>query len=134
MNVSTHTLGLALALTCLGFAAGETHANPAPLDTLMEYGAEAAEFDPRYAGADLNISRKLLPEAQATTIEKARAPKRPPRLDDPLAGAWRFHLARQAALSDNSAGVAENLAAAVEGDLEIDFEAGTGTEALRLLE
>jgi tetratricopeptide (TPR) repeat protein len=114
MKVSSHYLGLALALACLGIVTEETAATPAPLDTLMEFGAEAEEFDPRYAGADLNISRKLLPEAQATTIENARSPKMPPRLDDPLAGAWRFHLARQAAMSDNPAGVAKNLAAAIE--------------------
>jgi len=114
MKVSSHYLGLAIVLTCLGIVIKEAAATPAPLDTLMEFAAEAEEFDPRYAGADLNISRKLLPEAQATTIERTRAPKRPPRLDDPLAGAWRYHLARQAAMSDNPTGVAENLAAAIE--------------------
>ena len=114
MKVSSRYLGLALVLVCLGLTAEAANANPAPLDTLLEYQAEAEEFDPRYAGADLNISRKLLPEAQATTIEKTRSPKRPPRLDDPMAGAYRFHLARQAALSDNPAGVNENLAAAIE--------------------
>ena len=114
MKVSSHYLGLTLALAILGIVPGEAAAIPAPLDTLMEYGAEAEELDPRYAGADLNISRKLLPEAQASTIEKARSPKIPPRIDDPLAGAWRYHLARQAAMSDNPAGVTENLAAAIE--------------------
>jgi tetratricopeptide (TPR) repeat protein len=114
MKELSQYLALALALACLGFAADQAYASSAPLDTLMEVGAEAAEFDPRYAGADLNNSRKLLPEAQATTIEKARSPKRPPRLDDPMAGAWRYHLARQAAMSDNPAGVTENLAAAIE--------------------
>ena len=76
MKVSSHFLGLALT-SCLPGHRGRRRAaaNPAPLDTLMEYGAEAEELDPRYAGADINISRKLLPEAQATTIEKSRAPK-----------------------------------------------------------
>ena len=114
MKVSSHYLGLALALACLGIATEETGASPAPLDTLMEYGVEAEGFDPRYAGIDLNISRKLLPEAQASTIENATSPKMPPRLDDPLAGAFRYHLARQAAMSDNPDGVMKNLAAAIE--------------------
>ncbi|MEN8007073.1 MAG: hypothetical protein ABFS42_08660 [Candidatus Krumholzibacteriota bacterium] len=112
--MSSRTSWLALVLACLGIATGEAAAIPAPLDTLMEYAAEAEEFDPRYAGADLNISRKLLPEAQATTIEKTRSPKVPPRLDDPLAGAWRFHLARQAAMTDNPDEVTKNLAAAIK--------------------
>ncbi len=114
MKVSNLYLGLALIGVCLGIATTGAVANPAPLDTLREYGAEAEELDPRYAGADVNISRKLLPEAQASTIEKSRAPKMPPRLDDPMAGAWRFHLARQAAMADDPTGVAENLAAAIE--------------------
>jgi len=113
MKVSSQIIGLGLVFSCLGLATEATGTNPAPLDTLMEYGAESEEFDPRYAGADFNISRKLLPEAQATTIEKTRAPKRPPRLDDPLAGAYSFHLARQAAMSDNPAGVTKNLNAAI---------------------
>jgi tetratricopeptide (TPR) repeat protein len=114
MKVSSQFTRLALALVCLGLAAGAANANPAPLDSLLEYQADPEEFDPRYAGADLDISRKLLPEAQATTIEKTRSPKRPPRLDDPMAGAYRYHLARQAALSGNPAGVDENLTAALD--------------------
>jgi tetratricopeptide (TPR) repeat protein len=117
MKVSRRTLWLALVLA-IGTTSDQATATPAPLDTLMEYSAEAAEFDARYAGADLNISRKLLPEAQATTIEKTRSPKIPPRLDDPMAGAWRFHLARQAAMTDNSAEVTENLAAAIKASPE----------------
>ena len=114
MKVTHLYLGLALTGACLAIATTGAAANPAPLDTLMEIGAEAQELDPRYADVELNITRKLLPEAQATTIEKSMAPKMPPRLDDPLAGAWRFHLARQAAMADDPAGVAENLAAAIE--------------------
>ncbi|MCK9994871.1 MAG: hypothetical protein KAH56_01180 [Candidatus Krumholzibacteria bacterium] len=114
MKVSSHYLWLALAMACLSIVTGEAVANPADLDTLMESGVEAEESDPRYAGVELDISRKRLPEAQATTIEKTRAPKMPPRLDDPLAGAYSYHLARQAAMSDNPDGVTENLAAAIE--------------------
>lgn len=114
MKVSSHYLGLAMVLAFLGLMTEKASANPAPLDSLMGNGVEAEEVDPRYAGGDLNISRKLLPEAKATTIEKSQAPKMPPRLDDPMAGAWRYHLARQAAMSDNPAGVTENLAAAIE--------------------
>ena len=118
MKASSRTLWLALVSACLGIATGEASATVAPLDTLMEYTAEAEEFDPRYTGTDLNISRKLLPEAQATTIEKTKTPRVPPRLDDPLAGAWRFHLARQAAMTDNPAEVTENLAAAIKASPE----------------
>jgi tetratricopeptide (TPR) repeat protein len=113
MKVSSQYLGLALAIACLGILTEEAAANPAPLDTLMEYGAESEDLDPRYSGAEFDTSRKRLPEAQATTIEKSRSPKMPPRLDDPMAGAYSFHLARQAALSDNPDGVKENLEAAI---------------------
>ncbi len=113
MKVSIHYIWLALTMAFLGIMTEKAAANPAPLDTLMEYGTEADELDPRYAGAEFDTSRKRLPEAQATTIEKSRSPKMPPRLDDPLAGAYNYHLARQAALSDNPDGVTENLAAAI---------------------
>jgi len=113
MKVSNHYLWLALAIACLGIVTGEAAANSAPLDTLMEYGAESEDLDPRYAGAEFDTSRKRLPEAQATTIEKSRSPRMPPRLDDPMAGAYSFHLARQAALSDNPDGVKKNLEAAI---------------------
>jgi tetratricopeptide (TPR) repeat protein len=114
MKVLSIGTGLLLALGCLVGGAPVAAANPAPLDTLLEAGAEEIQADPRYAGGELNISRKLLPEAQATTVETAKAPKRPPRLDDPMAGAWHYHLARQAAMTGNAEAVGEHLSAALE--------------------
>jgi hypothetical protein len=46
MKVSSQYLGLALAIACLGILTEEAAANPAPLDTLMEYGAESEDLDP----------------------------------------------------------------------------------------
>ena len=70
--------------------------NPAPLDTLVDAESQSVQ-DERYAAPEMNISRKLLPEVTASEEVRTASPKRPPRLDDPMAGAWRFHLARQAA-------------------------------------
>jgi tetratricopeptide (TPR) repeat protein len=114
MKVLSMSTGLLLTLGGLLLGITAAAANPAPLDTLLEAGSQAVETDPRYAGADIDISRKLLPEAKATTVETARAPKLPPRLDDPMAGAWRYHLARQAEMTGNPEDVAEHLAAALQ--------------------
>jgi tetratricopeptide (TPR) repeat protein len=103
-----------VVIAVLAFAAGAL-ANPAPLDTLVDAETQSVQ-DERYAAPEMNISRKLMPEVTASEGEKTASPKRPPRLDDPLAGAWRFHLARQAALTDNSAGVSENLTAALQAN------------------
>ena len=75
-------------------AAGE-----APLDTLRAglTPDEANVVDPRYLGSNIDISRKLLPDVQATSIPSAESPRTPPRSDDPLGGRWRFGRALQAA-------------------------------------
>lgn len=106
-------------------------ANPAPLDTLVNASAEDVG-DPDFEAPELNISRKLLPEARASEEVRTASPDRPPRLDDPLAGAWRFHQARQAAISGNAAGVNENLAAAVQADPgQPRYEAWRSVQALK---
>jgi len=93
---------------------GTLNAATAPLDTLREAGTDTEEQDPRYAPAAIDISRKLLPDVGATIVPRDRTPSRPPRLDDPLAGAWRFHAARRAAADGNTAGINENLQAALD--------------------
>ncbi len=110
--------GLCLILLFAGPAQSRTTAAPpvssasAPLDTLQE-ASEPVPIDPRYAGGDIEISRKVLPDVQATTVPTGRTPDRTPRLDDPQAGAWKFHLARQAALGGNPDLVRTNLRDAV---------------------
>ena len=91
--------------------AGIADATTAPLDTLRETGADA---EPLYAPAAMDISRKLLPDVGATIVPQDKTPSRPPRLDDPLAGAWRFHKVRRAAAAGNAAGIDENLQAALD--------------------
>lgn len=98
---------VAMLLVC----AGSALAASAPLDTLQEAGPR--EIDPRYAPGAIDISRKLLPDVGATTVPQDRTPDRPPRLDDPLAGAWRFHQAQQAAAAGNPAEIGNHLQAAL---------------------
>lgn len=86
----------------------------APLDTLREADPVVTEPDIRYEGGDLEISRKVLPDIQATTVPLDRTPDKTPRLDDPMAGAWRFHLARQAAATGNLGLASQNLKQAVK--------------------
>ena len=86
----------------------------APLDTLRESDSETQQPDFRYAGANLETSRKVLPDIQATTVPQDRTPDKTPRLDDPMAGAWRFHLARQAASSGNLDLANQNLKQALQ--------------------
>jgi tetratricopeptide (TPR) repeat protein len=76
----------------------ENPAHEAPLDTLYTPDPVAP-----WAAAEkkLEISRKVLPDVQATSIPRDAAPKSPPRLDDPKEGAYQFHLAQQALLSGN---------------------------------
>lgn len=86
----------------------------APLDTLREAAPQPAPGDPRYSGANLEISRKVLPDIQATTVPTSRTPDRTPRLDDPQAGAWKFHLARQAAVGGDHDAMQSSLREAVQ--------------------
>ena len=100
-------LGLAMVLADSAFAGA------APLDTLREAGIDSSEIDLRYAPAAIDISRKLLPDVGATVVPQDQTPNRPPRLDDPLAGAWRFHRARRAAAAGDPIAATENLKAAL---------------------
>lgn len=104
-----------LALLCASGALAQ--ADPpvsAPLDTLREAPPAPEPADMRYSGADLEISRKVLPDIQATTVPTERRPDRTPRLDDPQAGAWQFHLARQAALGGDHDAMQSSLREAVQ--------------------
>ncbi|MCB1888040.1 MAG: tetratricopeptide repeat protein [Rhodocyclaceae bacterium] len=106
------TFGLACALLLALGGGGRALAADAPLDTLREASAPAKASP--YAAPDIDISRKKLPEVTATTVPLARSPKQPPRLDDPVAGSYRYHLARQAAVASNAPGINMNMKAAIQ--------------------
>jgi hypothetical protein len=90
---------LLLLPTVPAFAQQETPGalRSAPLDTMTRGVPGDGEMDARYQGGQIPISRKLLPQVTATTVPLPRTPDQPPRLDDPMAGSWNYHLARQAA-------------------------------------
>jgi hypothetical protein len=104
----------AVLLAGLGDAA-PARAASAPLDTLREASSDTAP-DPRYAPQAIDISRKRLPEVTATTVPRNAAPSRPPRLDDPTAGAWNILQARRAAAAGDGDVLRTSLAAAVDAD------------------
>ena len=114
MKYLSRNFGLALALLTMLGSAHPTVAADAPLDTLRAPSAAKAQPDARYAGAKMDISRKLLPEVTASTVPIAKSPKLPPRLDDPVAGTYRYHLARQAAIAGNTGGINVNMKAALQ--------------------
>lgn len=95
---------------CPGIAA------EAPLDTLNVESLPQAEPDPRYKGANIPISRKLLPEVTATTVPKISTPRRPPRLDDPMAARWHEYLAGKAALQGDNDSKRKNEDAAAKAE------------------
>jgi tetratricopeptide (TPR) repeat protein len=64
----------------------------------------------------LDISRRRLPDVQASELPHAAAPTRPPRLEDPLDGAYQYHLARSALLGGDASLAAEKIAAATQAD------------------
>lgn len=88
----------------------------APLDTMTRGVPRDGELDARYQGGNIPISRRLLPEVTATTVPLARTPEQPPRLTDPMAGSWHFHLARQAAAAGDQATANKEIAAARQAD------------------
>jgi hypothetical protein len=100
---------VALALVLAG--GGHAVAADAPLDTLREASGPGAS---PYDAPDLDISRRWLPEVTASTVPVSRTPKQPPRIDDPLAGSYRYHLARQAAVAANAAAINTNMQAAIQ--------------------
>ncbi|HPF71637.1 MAG TPA: hypothetical protein PLQ13_13255, partial [Candidatus Krumholzibacteria bacterium] len=112
MLVILGAAGLALAVAG---PPAPARAASAPLDTLREAAADSAR-DARYAPAAIDISRKRLPEVSATVVPQSAAPSRPPRLDDPTAGAWAILQARRAASSGDAGAMGQSLAAAVDAD------------------
>jgi len=114
MKNLSRCVGLALVLLTMPAGAEFTQAADAPLDTLRTTADEDAKTDPRYAGANIDISRRLLPEVTASTVPISKAPEQPPRLDDPVAGTYRYHLARQAAIAGNIGSVNTNMKAALQ--------------------
>lgn len=113
MRALSRNLGLSLALLTMLAGSGGTLAADAPLDTLREAVDPDAAQDPRYAGAVMEISRKFMPEVTASTVPVGKSPQQPPRLDDPVSGTYRYHLARQAALAGNIDGVNNHMKAAL---------------------
>ncbi|MFH1843147.1 MAG: tetratricopeptide repeat protein [bacterium] len=80
---------------CLALASPAQAQNSDRRDSVTT--ATSAAWEPQ----DLNISRKVIPDVQATTLPKAAAPRRPPRLANPVDGAYQFHLAQKALASGN---------------------------------
>jgi tetratricopeptide (TPR) repeat protein len=89
-----------LVPTLLAAWADRPLADPDPgnawLDTIP-----AAETTTSWPTGVLEISRKVLPDVQATTLPEMAAPAQPPRLGDPVDGAYQFHLAQKALMSGN---------------------------------
>lgn len=109
----TALAGAAAVLVLATAAVPCAQAANAPLDTLREAGADSA-LDARYAPGVIDISRRKLPEVTASTVPQSAAPARPPRLDDPTAGAVNFHRARRAAAAGQDDAVLANLEAALD--------------------
>ncbi len=114
MKTLSRNFGLVLVLLTMLFSARGTLAADAPLDTLREASGQSAIKDPRYAGPTMDNSRKLLPEVTASSVPISESPDQPPRLDDPVAGTYRYHLARQAAVAGNAGGINTNMKAALQ--------------------
>ena len=95
---------------------GTAPSRSAPLDTMTRGVPNDGHRDARYQAPALDISRRKLPQVSATTVPLARTPNQPPRLDDPMAGSWYFHLARQAAEKGDWDQARKHAAAAREAD------------------
>jgi len=109
--------------------------NPAPLDTLRSTAATADEIDPRYLGSDIDITRKELPDVQATVVPKTKQPRKPPRLKHPLSGQWYFQEARLAAKLGDRNAARENIKKALAIDPENHrFQWWQATQALQTLD
>ena len=97
-----------LLATLLAAAGGQAASRGvAPLDTLNAAPAPAAT-------ANLNISRKLLPDVSTTIVPRAVPPATPPRLDDPDAGERLFLNARHAAGSGKRGAAETSIRAALD--------------------
>ena len=125
-----------IASLCLpGALWAESGPNPAPLDTLRSSSGAEDEVDPRYLGADIDITRKELPDVQATVVPQSKPPKRPPRLKHPLSGEWFFQEARMNASLGDRPAAQENIKQALAIDPENHrFQWWQANEALRALD
>lgn len=87
------TLALGLTILATTVPAEASPISAAPLDTLELANGRKIPV----ASANLDISRKMLPEVQTTTVPRTAPPSIPPRLDDPARGERLFRAARVAA-------------------------------------
>ncbi|MFT5233678.1 MAG: hypothetical protein ACI9UK_000555 [Candidatus Krumholzibacteriia bacterium] len=114
MKTLSRNIGLATALLTILALAAPSPAADAPLDTLREASASAGDEDLRYSTPGIDISRKTLPEVSASAVPVHQSPNQPPRLDDPVVGRYRYHLARQAAIAGNTSVLTTNMKAALQ--------------------
>ncbi len=118
---------------------GQTNAEfplaSSPLDTLQSEIPLDEEVDSRYKGADIEISRKKLPDVQATVVPQSRQPQKPPRLKHPLIGEWYFQEARLAAARKGQSSAKENLKQALAIDPDNPrFQWWQASQALKTLD
>ena len=108
---------LAVAVMLLWPTPGSRAQTSAPLDSLQAGAViEVDQESARYAAPKIDISRKLLPDVQATQVPTARTPKQPPRIDDPVAGRWNYHMARLAQRQGDGDASRKHLKAALTDD------------------
>ncbi|MFH2054188.1 MAG: hypothetical protein ABIK96_17155 [bacterium] len=112
-GAGTHPWKWVAAVLLLGLGAAGASAVPAPLDTLTTTAAGTEQASSQPGGG---FSRTLLPVAKASTVPAAGSPQRPPRLDDPMAGALNYQRARKAALEGNTLEALESMGSALEAD------------------
>ncbi len=107
---------LLLLVPCwLAVWSGGALADPEPGQAWLD-SINAAGTTTSWPAGVLEISRKVLPDVQATTLPETAAPAQPPRLADPVDGAYQFHLAQKALLSGNLALAGEKARSAALAD------------------
>lgn len=107
-------VALALALGCLmpgSLLANADLAEPALLDSLVAY-----DPSPPWESQSVDISRRVLPDVPATKLPRTTAPHRPPRLANPMNGAYQFHLAQKALVGGNLDLAAQKIRTAARTD------------------
>ncbi len=103
---------IAVMLFCTGWLVpGFVQANQAPLDTLETPVSRDQTLGSLTSQA---LGRSHLPAATATTVPRARAPRKPTRLDDPLEAQAHYNQARLAAQAGDPMAANLNLQAALE--------------------
>jgi tetratricopeptide (TPR) repeat protein len=118
-KIGAGILWLLLVSVSLGLprqACAQSGMAASPLDTLHSAIPLEDEVDARYKGADIDISRKKLPDVQATVVPQSKQPRKPPRLKHPLIGEWHFQEARLAASRNDQDSAKENLKQALAID------------------